>query len=417
MCTGFTPLEVHYEYLRPVPVILNARRLIEISHWGNVAVEEVVEIQNAGAKLEGQFSRLDYARSFHMPGSPQNALPSLKLVLPAGAHDMYYRDVIGNISTSNVLHGPILELMPRFPLLPGWKTVHTMGYNLPASAVLSVDRSTGRLRLNTTLFTPIAEHAVPILHLEVKVLLPEGSSNWDVSYLPKNILKTVSTGLVHTYLDVSGRPAIAFSADNLTPDANVYFVVDYNFSYISMLQEPMLLIGVFGVFLVLIVLSFRLGAILGMDASGSNLTTASVSADAQWIVSDGARVNERREQQYDALLQAAVSPSAATTYASARSAALTELNRLDLDARKTVAAAERALEDQLQDKLVAIEEIELMRHKVVSSILELDLKLRENKLDGAKHSTARADLLARYKTLNRSIADIFRSVQVDKKTN
>lgn len=38
-------------------------REIEVSHWGNVAVEEVVHARNSGTPLQGEFSRLDYYRS------------------------------------------------------------------------------------------------------------------------------------------------------------------------------------------------------------------------------------------------------------------------------------------------------------------------------------------------------------------
>jgi oligosaccharyltransferase complex subunit alpha (ribophorin I) len=38
-------------------------RLIEVSHWGNIAVEESVDIEHSGAKLKGPFSRYDYQRS------------------------------------------------------------------------------------------------------------------------------------------------------------------------------------------------------------------------------------------------------------------------------------------------------------------------------------------------------------------
>ena len=34
-----------------------------MSHWGNVAVEEVIRARNSGTPLQGEFSRLDYYRS------------------------------------------------------------------------------------------------------------------------------------------------------------------------------------------------------------------------------------------------------------------------------------------------------------------------------------------------------------------
>ena len=37
-------------------------RLIEVSHWGNVAVEETIDLRHTGATLKGPFSRYDYQR-------------------------------------------------------------------------------------------------------------------------------------------------------------------------------------------------------------------------------------------------------------------------------------------------------------------------------------------------------------------
>ena len=38
-------------------------REIEVSHWGNIAIEEAVNARNSGTPLTGEFSRLDYYRS------------------------------------------------------------------------------------------------------------------------------------------------------------------------------------------------------------------------------------------------------------------------------------------------------------------------------------------------------------------
>lgn len=56
-------------------------------------------------------------------------------ILPASAQDVYYRDEIGNISTSHlqVLDDSVeVEIRPRFPLFGGWKTHYLIGYNLPS---------------------------------------------------------------------------------------------------------------------------------------------------------------------------------------------------------------------------------------------------------------------------------------------
>jgi oligosaccharyltransferase complex subunit alpha (ribophorin I) len=35
-------------------------KAIEVSHWGNIAIEETYLIRNEGAKLAGEYSRVDF---------------------------------------------------------------------------------------------------------------------------------------------------------------------------------------------------------------------------------------------------------------------------------------------------------------------------------------------------------------------
>jgi oligosaccharyltransferase complex subunit alpha (ribophorin I) len=106
-------------------------RVIEVSHWGNIAVEETIDMYHSGAKLKGSFSRFDLMRR----QGAQSSVKSFKTLLPPTAKDVYYRDEIGNISTSNLRESSEqveLELRPRFPLFGGWRTHYTVGYNVPS---------------------------------------------------------------------------------------------------------------------------------------------------------------------------------------------------------------------------------------------------------------------------------------------
>jgi len=74
-------------------------KTIEVSHWGNIAVEETYLIKNEGAKLVGEYSRVDYNDYTREAG--KSALKSLYAEYPVHTWGMYYTDDIGNISTSN----------------------------------------------------------------------------------------------------------------------------------------------------------------------------------------------------------------------------------------------------------------------------------------------------------------------------
>ncbi len=57
---AFSKLRVHFLNHYPFATFTNVEREIEVSHWGNVAVEELYDIAHTGAKLTGGFSRVDF---------------------------------------------------------------------------------------------------------------------------------------------------------------------------------------------------------------------------------------------------------------------------------------------------------------------------------------------------------------------
>lgn len=46
----------------PFLAVTKMTRVLELSHWGNIAVEETIEIVHNGAILKGSFSRFDFQR-------------------------------------------------------------------------------------------------------------------------------------------------------------------------------------------------------------------------------------------------------------------------------------------------------------------------------------------------------------------
>lgn len=129
---SYDPMVIHCENNTPFLTVRNLQRQIEVSHWGNIAIEETIDLEHTGAILKGSFSRYEYQRE---SGSGVSSVKSFKTILPASASDAYYRDDIGNISTSNmrVMSDAVeLNLRPRFPLFGGWKTHYVVGYNVPS---------------------------------------------------------------------------------------------------------------------------------------------------------------------------------------------------------------------------------------------------------------------------------------------
>lgn len=87
----------------PLPVFEKVVRTIEISHWGNIHIKEEYTLVNEGAKLKGEFGRVVFNK--YNPQAGKHALKSFQSQLPFDCWGVYYRDEIGNISTSNAVKG------------------------------------------------------------------------------------------------------------------------------------------------------------------------------------------------------------------------------------------------------------------------------------------------------------------------
>lgn len=61
-CAFQDTMKIHFENNAPFLTISSITRTIEVSHWGNIAVEETIDLRHTGAVLKGPFSRYDYQR-------------------------------------------------------------------------------------------------------------------------------------------------------------------------------------------------------------------------------------------------------------------------------------------------------------------------------------------------------------------
>lgn len=242
-------LSIHYKNNSPFLTVTKIERLIEVSHWGNIAVEEVIEVYHSGAKLKGPFSRYDYQQD-HLSGP--SSVRSYKTSLPASASDVYYRDTNGNISTSNMKvkkDSVELDLRPRYPLFGGWRSHYTLGYNVPSYEYLFYNVNQFLLKMR------VLDHIFDDMQVEevvTKVILPEGATNIKLN-VPYSVQRLPDT-LHYTYLDTKGRPVIMFTKTNVIENHIQDFQLRYTFPRILMLQEPLLVVGfLYALFLCVIV--------------------------------------------------------------------------------------------------------------------------------------------------------------------
>lgn len=266
-------MKIHFENNSPFIVVNAMQRWVEVSHWGNIAVEESYHMSHEGAKLKNHFSRYDFQRQPTFA-----AVKSFKTVLPASARDVYYRDEIGNISTSNMLtqdDSVEVELRPRFPLFGGWQTRYYLGYNLPAYQYLynKGDKFILKMRVIDHVFDDFT-----VDDLLLKVVLPEGAKDikfvapFDVNEQPRELHKT--------YLDTSGRTVVVIKKSNLVENHILDFELRYSFSKLQLLHEPLLCVAAFYILFITVIIIVRLDFSITKDAAKeSKMKVASLIDD------------------------------------------------------------------------------------------------------------------------------------------
>lgn len=258
-------LVVHYENNSPFLKVLKIERQIEVSHWGNIAVEETIDLLHTGAALKGPFSRYDFQREAQ---SGLSSVKSFRTILPAAATDAYYRDEIGNISTSHmkVLSDSVeLDLRPRFPLFGGWRTHYVLGYNVPSYEYLyhSGDNYKLKMRIMDHVFDDMV-----VEELVTKIILPEGSDNVKMT-TPYPMVRLPNTRH-STYLDTKGRPVISVTKRNLVENHIQDFELDYIFPRILMLQEPLLVTVALYILFLLVIIYVRIDLSISKDELGES---------------------------------------------------------------------------------------------------------------------------------------------------
>lgn len=262
---SYDKMTIHFENNAPFLTVTHLLRVIEVSHWGNIAVEETVDLLHTGAILKGPFSRYEYQREAH---SGLSSVKSFKTILPAAAKDAYYRDEIGNISTSHmkVLSDSVeLDLRPRFPLFGGWKTHYIVGYNVPSYEYLynAGDDYLLKMRFLDHVFDDMI-----VEELTTKIILPEGSRSIQLS-TPYPV-ERLSDSYHYTYLDTKGRQVVTLHKRNLVENHIQDFKLHYKFPRMLMLQEPLLVIAAFYFLFLLVILYVRLDFSITKDEAGEN---------------------------------------------------------------------------------------------------------------------------------------------------
>ncbi|KAG2439265.1 hypothetical protein HXX76_004626 [Chlamydomonas incerta] len=369
-------LSVHFENNKPFKHILTYVKEIEVSHWGNIYVEERYEIKNAGAAHSGSFSRLKYAHSYN---GKANSFRDLRAVLPPSARSLYYVDLIGNISSSNTrktVQSTIVDIDLRYPLMGGWKVDFMLGYSVPLTGFLSHTKG-GRRKLTMDLASPLED--VFVEDMVVRVVLPEGSTNLK-AVLPYDMDQ--STDVKFTYLDTTGRPVLVLHRANVaSPEHSAKFSVEYSFGAVSILREPLLLISVFFCLFAAVIAYNRL--------------EFTITRDDKWAAARDKEVLATYMEQIAAALEDEASLMAGFE---AATRAVRDAEDVDAAQRKRAAVEKgcRDLEDKVKPLLAAVES---RSARVAGQVREVLERAKALQARHAKQLSDRIDLVKKGSTM------------------
>lgn len=259
------PLNVHFESNYPFVTMTSMKKLIEVSHYGNINVEEWYVLEHTGARLKGSFSRYEYQRTQTKAASFRH----ITAILPPHSTGLYYRDQIGNVSTSHVHEGESYttwDVEPRFPMFGGWKTDFYIGYNLPASDYVSISASdSSTYILNISFGSPFPQAAIDME--ELRVILPEFAT--DLKFVTPFEIDDASQDSLISYLDTVGRSVLVLKKRNVVRYHDQPFQVIYTYQKAALLQEPLILVMAFFMFFMASMAYVRIQLSLSDDVSGA----------------------------------------------------------------------------------------------------------------------------------------------------
>lgn len=392
---------VHYENNAPFLAVSTLLRHIEVSHWGNIAVEETIDAYHGGAKLKGSFSRFEYQRE----QSGVSSVKGFKTLLPPAAADVYYRDEIGNISTSNLRdNGDVveLELRPRFPLFGGWRTHYVIGYNVPSYEFLY--SSGNHFVLQMKLIDHVFDDMV-VDEALVRVILPEGASNIELE-APYAVQRLPDT-LHFTYLDTKGRPVVEIKAKNLVENHIQDFKLHYTFSRVLMVQEPLLCVAAFFTLFLTVIVYVRLDFSISQDEGRDQRQRVAAMAE-------GARARQNKRwtlfQQFDEQIQRLRQSKDLSVFQASTKTIRDELKTYAFYELPASAAGSRHEDQVLADRLAELQKCDRMFKELLMNHGALVERLVSGKMNRQQFADAETTLVKKKTELDVKMKQLLASL-------
>ncbi|KAJ1649500.1 dolichyl-diphosphooligosaccharide--protein glycosyltransferase subunit 1 [Dispira simplex] len=233
------PLRVHYYQETPMLTLPSVLRQVRLSHWGGfLTVDDHAVVKHAGAELKGH-----YQETLRLAAETDTGfiINNFQMEIPRSAYNIYFRDEVGNLSTTTIHHenkAQVLGFQSRYPLCGGWIYNWNHGYHQPLSDVLRYNPETQRYNVQQTL--PVLMKGVSEEQVELDIILPEGA--YDVQVRTAMEMDQVDYSTYYSYMDSVGRVLVRFIHHHVVPEYGAYpIIVSYRMDSFSLFLKPMVL--------------------------------------------------------------------------------------------------------------------------------------------------------------------------------
>jgi len=230
------PMAIRYHQPAALLTARDFHKHILVSHWGNIGVKEQYTLYNPGPIADFEIQR----------GQPEFRMPQVSnavAILPKTATDVLYRDLVGNVTSSNLRAAGSksrrLELEFRYPLYGGWKVFFWYEYSTNLLSYLTKGSETNQylLRIN---FEPTLDPAPAIQDFTISIVLPEGAHIKSVTFPPGLELETDPLSLSYPTLSLTGSPTLRYRSRYYLPGQlqGRMMEINYTYSRLNQLRAP-----------------------------------------------------------------------------------------------------------------------------------------------------------------------------------
>jgi len=248
-------------------------------------------------------------------------------------------------------------------------------------------------------FSQMADPDIVIDELVINVILPEGVKDIK-THLPFEV-DSEARDIHFTYLDTYGRPVLIIRKKNVVAEHNLNFQVTYRFSRLSMLLEPILLIGFYFMFFVFAMLYVR----LNLSISKEQKVEAENDSRIGELLNKVKNIHTQRNEYHNSLKDATEKVGKSkniSQYNAERKSIESNLNRLQTEMLILINELEELDEDRAA-QVRQIERSEQAKQAYLDELLRIETQYREKRMVKAVHEQSKQQFEKNYNRVDEDI--------------